>query len=58
MLKENYTTAYVWMVDKNGERVGRIGKKRIFLHSEDKGVIVTDGREVVKINDDWVFVSM
>jgi hypothetical protein len=56
MAKRKYVTAEVWTV-VNGERVSRTRPKKIFLHSSTKGVIVADGRPVVKIGDKWVYIS-
>ena len=57
MPKRKFTSAEIWMVNKNGTRVGRLRKHKIFLISKNKGRIVKDGREVVKINGTWVYIS-
>jgi len=51
-----YVTAEIWVVI-NGEKVNRTRPKKIFLTGPKKGIIVQDGRPVIKIGDKWCYIS-
>jgi len=57
MVNKKYTSAHIWIVDRKGNRIARTRKHKIFLHSKTKGVIINDGRQVVKINGNWIYIA-
>ena len=56
-MESKYISADVWMVDAKGNVLTRMRRQKIFLHTKDKGVIVDDGREVIRKGDRWVYIA-
>jgi len=51
---KRYITATVW-IKKDKEIIGRMRPQKIFVYSKTKGVIIKDGRPVVKRNGKWIY---
>jgi hypothetical protein len=59
MKKLKIVTAQVWMVDKFGNKTSKgVKRHKIYRFSNDKGVIINDGREVYRNNaGEWCYES-
>ena len=49
MSKLKNVTAQIWIVDKDGNKTGKSYRKhQIYRSSQNRGVIINDGREVYR----------